>query len=65
LNVIRQLLLYADDINVYGKCIHICAIKKNTEDLLDINKKTGLEGNVEKSKYMIMSREQQSEKITT
>jgi len=29
LSVTRQLLLYADDINVYGESLHICTMKKN------------------------------------
>jgi hypothetical protein len=61
LNVTRQFLLYADDINVYGEGLHKCAIKKNTEMLLGARKKTGLEVNVEKTKYTIMCREKQSE----
>jgi ribosomal protein S2 len=34
------------------------AIKKNTETLIDASKKVGLEINVEKTKYMLLSRHQ-------
>ena len=36
----------------------MCTIKKNTEALLVINKETELEVNADKTKYMIMSRDQ-------
>jgi hypothetical protein len=36
----------------------IDAIKKNTEDLLDASKELGLEVNLEKTKYMLMSHSQ-------
>jgi hypothetical protein len=37
-----------------GGSIH--SIKKNTEDLVIASKETGLEVNAEKTKYMVMSR---------
>ena len=61
LNVTRQLLLYADVVNVYGESIYISNIKKNTKGLSGASKNTVLEVNVEKTKCMVMSREQQSE----
>jgi hypothetical protein len=36
----------------------ICIIRKNTETLVFLSKKTGLEANAEKTKYMAMSRGQ-------
>jgi hypothetical protein len=39
--------------NIVGK--DIGTIQKNEEALLDISKKIGLEVNVEKSKYLLMS----------
>jgi hypothetical protein len=49
LNGTRQLLAYADNIDT---------IKKNTETLIDAGKEVGLEINVEKTKYMLLSRHQ-------
>jgi hypothetical protein len=56
LNGTHQLLVYADDVNILGRIIH--AIKKNTEALVVTNKEIGLEVNAEKTKYMVMSRNQ-------
>jgi hypothetical protein len=49
-------LAYADDVNLLGDNIDI--INKNTETLIDDNKEVGLEVNVEKTKYMLVSRYQ-------
>jgi hypothetical protein len=51
LNGTHQLLDYADDVNLLGDDIDI--IKTNTETLIDVSKKVGLEINVEKTKYML------------
>jgi hypothetical protein len=56
LNGTHQLLVYADDINILGGSIH--AIKKNTEALVVASKEIGLEVNAEKTKYMVMSHNQ-------
>jgi hypothetical protein len=56
LNGTRQLLAYADDVNIVGE--NIDTIKKNTEALLDASKEIGLEVNPEKTKYMLMPRSQ-------
>jgi hypothetical protein len=49
-------LAYADDVNLLGDNIDI--INKNTETLIDAGKEVGLEVNVEKTKYMLVSRDQ-------
>ena len=53
LNDIHQLLVYADDINIVGGCIHI--IRKKTQAAVIASKEIGLEVNAEKGKYMVMS----------
>jgi hypothetical protein len=56
LNGTHQLLAYTDDVNLLG--CNIDAIKKNTETLIDASKEVGLEINIEKTKYMSVSRYQ-------
>jgi hypothetical protein len=56
LNGTHQLLAYADDVNLLGDNIDI--INKNTEILIVASKEVGLEVNVEKMKYMLVSRDQ-------
>jgi hypothetical protein len=53
LNVTYQLLAYADDMNLLGD--NIDAINRNTKSLIDSSKEVGLEVNVEKTKYMLVS----------
>jgi hypothetical protein len=56
MNGIHQLLAYADDVNLLGD--NIDTIKKNAETLIDASKGVGLEINVEKTKYMLLSHHQ-------
>jgi len=56
LNGTRQILVYADDVNILGGSMR--AIKKNTEALVVASKETGLEGNADRNKYMVMSQDQ-------
>jgi hypothetical protein len=53
LNGTHRLLVYADDVNILGGSVQ--AIKKNTETLVVASKEIGLEVNAEKTKYMVMS----------
>jgi hypothetical protein len=52
--VTHQLLAYADDVNL--PLYNIDTIKKNTETLINASKEVGLGINVEKTKYMLLSR---------
>ncbi|KAJ4426792.1 hypothetical protein ANN_26591 [Periplaneta americana] len=56
LNGLHQLLVYADDVNMLGE--NPQTIKGNAEILVQASKAIGLEVNPEKTKYMIMSRDQ-------
>jgi hypothetical protein len=40
---------------LWGQGPHLTWIKKNTETLIDASKEVGLERNVEKSKYLLLS----------
>jgi len=50
---------YADDINLLGDSIN--TVKGNIKTNLGVSRDVGLEINAEKTKYMIMSRHQNSE----
>ncbi|KAJ4428651.1 hypothetical protein ANN_25644 [Periplaneta americana] len=56
LNRLHQLLVYADDVNMLGE--NPQTIRENAGILLEGSKEIGLEVNPEKTKYMIMSRDQ-------
>jgi hypothetical protein len=56
LNGTHQLLAYADDVNRLGDNIDI--INKNTQTLIDASKEVSLAVNVEKTKYVLVSRDQ-------
>jgi hypothetical protein len=59
LNCTYQLLVYADDVNMLGRSVH--SIKKKTEALVVASKEIGLEINADKTKCMVMSRDQNAE----
>jgi hypothetical protein len=56
LNGTHQFLAYTDNVNILGGKIH--AVKKNTEALVAPTKEIGLEVNADKTKYMVMYRDQ-------
>ena len=60
LNGTHQLLVYADDVNILGRSVH--TVKKNTEALVAASKETGLEFNADRTKYMVMSPDQNAER---
>jgi hypothetical protein len=49
-------------LNILGGSVH--TIKKNTEALVVASKESGLEGNVDKTKYMVRSRESMQDEVT-
>jgi len=56
LNGTHQLLADANDVNILGGSVHM--VKENAEALVVATKEIGLEVNADKTKYMIMSRNQ-------
>ena len=61
LNGTHQLLAYADDVNVLGGSLH--TVKENAEALVAATKKSGIEVNAHKTKYMTVSRDQNAGRI--
>jgi hypothetical protein len=59
LNDTHQFLPYADDMNLLGD--NIDTTNKNTENLIDASKEVGLEVNIENSRYMLVSWDQNSD----
>jgi hypothetical protein len=53
LNGTYQLLAYVDDVNIFGGSVH--TETENAEALIMASKEIGLEVNVDKTKYMVMS----------
>jgi sorting nexin-29 len=56
LNGTHQILGYADDVNILGRSVH--TVKKNAEALVAAVKEIGLYLNVDKTKYVVMSLDQ-------
>jgi predicted protein tyrosine phosphatase len=56
LNATHQLLVYADYINIMGRSVN--TVKKNTEALVVASRVIGLEINADKTKYIVMSQDQ-------
>jgi len=53
LNGTHQLLVYADDVSILVGSVH--TVKENAEALIVASKENGLEVNVDKTTYMVMS----------
>jgi len=62
LNGTHQLLVYADDVNILGRSIH--TINKNTKDVVVASMEIGLQVNADKTKYLVMSRNQNADEVT-
>jgi len=62
LNGTHQLLAYADDVNKLGGSIH--NLKENAEALLAATREIRLELSADKTKYMVMSRDQMQDEFT-
>ena len=56
LNGTHQLLAYADDVNILGGIVH--TLKESAEALVAAAREIGLEVSADKTKYMVMSRDQ-------
>ena len=61
LNGTHQLLAYADDVNILGGSIH--TLKENAEALVAATREIGLEVSADKTKYMVVSRDQNAGRI--
>jgi len=57
----HQLLAYADDIHILGGTIH--TVKESSESLVAATREIGLEVSAEKTKYMVVSRDQNAGRI--
>jgi len=60
-NDTHQLLAYADDVNILRGSIH--TLKENAEDLVAVTREIGLEVSADKTKCMVMSRDQNAGRI--
>jgi len=61
LNGTHQLLAYADDVNILGGSIH--TLNENAEALVAATREIELEVSADKTKYMVMSRDQNAGRI--
>jgi len=59
LNGKHHLLVYADDVNILGGSVH--TVKEKAEALVVAGKETELDINADKTKCMVMSRDQNAE----
>jgi len=61
LNGTHQVLAYADNVNILGGSIH--TLKENAEALVAATREIGLEVSADKTKYMVMSRDQNAGRV--
>ena len=61
LNGTHQLLAYADDVCMLGGSVH--TVKESAEALVVASKEIGLEASAGKTKYMVMPRDQNADKV--
>jgi len=61
LNGTHQLLAYADDVNILAGSTH--TLKENAQALVAATREIGLEVSADKTKYMVMSRDQNAGRI--
>ena len=61
LNGSHKLLAYVDDVNILGGSIY--TLKENAEALEAATRETGLEVSADKTRYMVMSRDQNAGRI--
>jgi len=61
LNGTHQILVYADGVNILGGSIR--TLKENAEALVAATREIGLEVSADKTKYMVMSRDQNAGRI--
>jgi len=59
LNGSHEILAYADDVNILGGSIH--TLKENAEALVAATRDIGLEISADKTKYIVISRDQNAE----
>jgi hypothetical protein len=52
LNGTHQILVYADDVNIWGRSVH--TVKEIAKILVVASKEIGIEVNADKTKYMVM-----------
>jgi hypothetical protein len=57
----HQLLAYVDDVNILVGSVH--TVKENAEALVVVTKENGLEVKADKTKYMVMYRDQKAGRI--
>jgi len=61
LNGTHKLLAYADDVNILGGSIH--TLKENAEALVAATREIGIGVSADKTKYMVVSRDQNAGRI--
>ena len=64
LNGTHQLLVYADDVNIHVLEGSEHTVMKNKEAMIVAGKEIGLEVNYDKTKYMVMYRDQNAERTS-